>query len=167
MVVGSRQEQWRAMRRSAAAWIPGASRCQGTRPMARCANWSRSASPRSCSSSPTCIRALKTRYHRISGRKNWKELERTGTAICCAMGARWPITEWWVQDVPRLHKLVEHASRLDRVRWRELLRQASTAQREQLDALSFPSQTRGLPSIEERWAAASMTFALTVFASIQ
>ena len=81
--------------------------------------------------------------------KNWNSyLLRNGRSVA--------YYEWWVQDVPRLQQLVEHASRLDRVRWRELLREASTAQREQLTRFRFRHKREAfLFSIEERWAAAS------------
>jgi len=76
--------------------------------MARCAIWSRSASPSSSSSSPTCgrtwcsattgraSRAPTMRWNAASAGSRRASaasvVARTGTAICCAMGARLPIT---------------------------------------------------------------------------
>jgi len=95
------------------------------------------------------IRGLKTRYRRISGRKNWNNyLLRYGRCVA--------YYEWWEQDAARRHQLVEQVSRLDRARWREFRRQATTAQREQLTRFRFRHKREAyLASLEERWAAAA------------
>jgi hypothetical protein len=69
--------------------------------------------PRTNNEMERSIRALKTRYRRISGRKNWNSyLLRYGRAVA--------YLEWWEQDAPRRQQLLEQASRLDRLRWRVL-----------------------------------------------
>ena len=105
--------------------------------------------PRTNNEMERSIRGLKTRYRRISGRKNWNNyLLRCGRSVA--------YYEWWEQNSARRQQLVEQASRLDRARWRELRREASTAQREQLTRFRFRHQREGfLASLEERWAAAA------------
>jgi Transposase IS66 family len=105
--------------------------------------------PRTNNEMERSIRGLKTRYRRISGRKNWNSyLLRYGRSVA--------YYEWWEQDAARRQQLVEQASRLNRARWRELRREASTAQREQLTRFRFRHQRETfLTSLEERWAAAA------------
>src|SRR6266852_5654920 len=55
------------------------------------------------------IRRLKTRYRRISGRKNWN-------AYVLRYGRSAAYYEWWEQDATRRQQLVAQASRLDRTR---------------------------------------------------
>src|SRR5512135_2526409 len=98
--------------------------------------WSKSASPSSCRSSPTCgrtwfsatiesrsrapypemersIRGLKTRSRRMSGRKNWNTyLLRYGRCVA--------YDDWWEQDAAKRQQVVQHASHLDHAHWREL-----------------------------------------------
>src|SRR6266699_2588798 len=105
--------------------------------------------PRTNNEMERSIRGLKTRYRRISGRKNWNSyLLRYGRSVA--------YYEWWEQDAARRQQLVEKASRLDRARWREFRCEATTAQREQLTRFRFRHK-RGayLASLEERWAAAA------------
>jgi hypothetical protein len=105
--------------------------------------------PRTNNEMERCIRSLKTRYRRISGRKNWNAyLLRYGRCVA--------YYDWWQQDASRRQQLVEHASRLDRSRWRELRREAKTAQSEQLKRFRFRHKRQAyLFSLEERWAAAA------------
>jgi len=105
--------------------------------------------PRTNNEMERSIRALKTRYRRISGRKNWNSyLLRYGRSVA--------YYEWWEQDAPRRQQLVAQACKLDRLRWRELRREASTAQREQLTRFRFRHKREAfLFSLEERWAAAA------------
>jgi hypothetical protein len=97
------------------------------------------------------IRGLKTRYRRISGRKNWNSyLLRYGRSVA--------YYEWWEQDATRRQQLVEHVSRLEPARWRELRRETTVTQREQLTRFRFRHQREAfLTSLEQRWAAASAT----------
>ena len=107
--------------------------------------------PRTNNEMERSIRGLKTRYRRISGRKNWNSyLLRSGRSVA--------YYEWWEQDAPRRQQLAEQAARLDRVRWRELRRESFVAQREQLTRFRFRHKREAfLFSLEERWAAAIST----------
>ena len=107
--------------------------------------------PRTNNEMERSIRALKTRYRRISGRKNWNSyVLRYGRSVA--------YYEWWEQDASRRQQLVAQVSRLDRARWRELRRETTVAQREQLTRFRFRHKREAfLASLEERWAAASAT----------
>jgi hypothetical protein len=113
--------------------------------------YNREGFPRTNNEMERSIRGLKTRYRRISGRKNWNSyLLRSGRSVA--------YYEWWEQDASRRQQLVEQASRLDRARWRELRREATVAQREQLTRFRFRHKREAfLASLEERWAAAIST----------
>ncbi|MGZ3602666.1 MAG: hypothetical protein ACXVDF_22350 [Ktedonobacterales bacterium] len=107
--------------------------------------------PRTNNEMERSIRALKTGYCRISGRKNWNSyLLRYGRSVA--------YYEWWEQDASRRQQLVEQVCRLDRARWRELRRETTVVQREQLTRFRFRHQ-RGafLFALEERWATAAST----------
>jgi hypothetical protein len=105
--------------------------------------------PRTNNDMEGCIRRLKTRYRRVSGRKNWNAyLLRHGRAVA--------YYEWWEQDATRRQQLVAQSARLDRVRWRQLRRQTTVAQHEQLTRFRFRNIRQALlASLEERWAAAA------------
>jgi hypothetical protein len=107
--------------------------------------------PRTNNEMERSIRGLKTRYRRISGRKNWNSyLLRYGRSVA--------YYEWWEQDASRRQQFGEQVSRLDRARWRELRRETTVAQREQLTRFRFRHKREAfLASLEERWAAASAT----------
>jgi Transposase IS66 family len=107
--------------------------------------------PRTNNEMERSIRALKTRYRRISGRKNWNSyLVRYGRSVA--------YYEWWQQDAARRQQLVAQVSRLDRARWRELRRETTVAQREQLTRFRFRHKREAfLSSLEERWATAPST----------
>lgn len=99
--------------------------------------------PRTNNEMERSIRGLKTRYRRISGRKNWNSyLLRYGRSVA--------FYDWWEQDADRKRQLVEHASRLDRLCWRELRCEAKTAQSEQLKRFRHQRVTY-LASLESRW----------------
>jgi hypothetical protein len=102
--------------------------------------------PRTNNEMERSIRGLKTRYRRISGRKNWNAyLLRYGRSVA--------YYEWWEQDAARRQQLVEQTSHLDRTRWRQLRREASTAHSEQLMRFRFRHKRQAyLASLEERWA---------------
>ena len=95
------------------------------------------------------IRGLKTRYRRISGRKNWNAyLLRYGRCVA--------YYEWWEQDAIKRQQLVEQAARLDRARWRQMRREAKAAQSEQLKRFRFRHKRETyLCSLEEQWVAAT------------
>ncbi len=107
--------------------------------------------PRTNNEMERSIRALKMRYRRISGRKNWNSyLLRYGRCVA--------YYEWWEQDASRQQQLVEQVCRLDRARWRELRRETTFTQREQLTRFRFRHKREAfLASLEERWVAASST----------
>jgi hypothetical protein len=110
--------------------------------------------PRTNNDMERSIRSLKTRYRRISGHKNWNSyLLRYGRCVA--------YYEWWEQDATRRQHLVEQVARIERARWRELRREASTAQREQLMRFRFRhKRTAFLAALEQRWVAAAPTHPL-------
>ena len=105
--------------------------------------------PRTNNEMERSIRGLKTRYRRISGRKNWNAyLLRYGRSVA--------YDEWWEQEAARRQQLVEQTSHLDRTRWRQLRREATTAHSEQLMRFRFRHKRQAyLASLEERWAPAA------------
>src|SRR5439155_10231588 len=105
--------------------------------------------PRTNNEMERSIRALKTQYRRISGRKNWNAyLLRYGCYVAYAA--------WWEQDAAHRQQLEQRAARLDRTRWRGLRRETTAAHSEQLMRFRFRhSRLTYLSSLEERWAAAS------------
>jgi len=105
--------------------------------------------PRTNNEMERSIRGLKTRYRRISGRKNWNNyLLRYGRCVA--------YYDWWEQDATRQQQLVEQAARLDRARWRQMRCEAKTAQSEQLTRFRFRHKRQAyLSSLEERWATAA------------
>ena len=110
--------------------------------------------PRTNNDMERSIRRLKTRYRRISGRKNWNAyLLRYGRSIA--------YYEWWEQDAARRQQLIERVSKLDHTRWRVLRREASVAQHEQLTRFRFRHKRQALlASLEARWATAAPTLLL-------
>ncbi len=111
--------------------------------------YDRESFPRTNNELERSIRGLKTRYRRISGRKNWNSyLLRYGRCVA--------YYDWWEQDARRQQQLVQHVTRLDRAHWRELRRQTKTAQSEQLKRFRFRHKREiYLASLEDRWAAAA------------
>ncbi len=107
--------------------------------------------PRTNNDMEGSIRRLKTRYRRISGRKNWNAyLLRYGRSVA--------YYEWWEQDATRRQQLIERTSMLDRTRWRALRQEATVAQHEQLTRFRFRHKRQALlASLEARWAAAAPT----------
>ena len=107
--------------------------------------------PRTNNEMEGSIRRLKTRYRRISGRKNWNAyLLRYGRSVA--------YYEWWEQDAARRQQLIERASKLDRARWRALRHETTVAQHEQLTRFRFRHKRQAfLASLEARWAIAAPT----------
>ena len=107
--------------------------------------------PRTNNDMERSIRRLKTRYRRISGRKNWNAyLLRYGRSVA--------YYEWWEQDATHRQQLIEQASMLDRTHWRALRHEATVAQHEQLTRFRFRHKRPALlASLEARWAAAAPT----------
>src|SRR5437764_1359203 len=102
--------------------------------------------PRTNNGMERSIRGLKTQYRRMSGRKNWNAyLLRYGR--CAAYAA------WWEQDATHRQHLEQRTAQLDRSRWRELRRETTIAQSEQLTRFRFRHKRQSLlASLEERWA---------------
>ncbi len=107
--------------------------------------------PRTNNDMERSIRGLKTAYRRISGRKNWNAyLLRYGRCVAYAA--------WWEQDGAHRKLLEQRTARLDRARWRQLRRETTVAQSEQLKRFRFRHKRQAsLSSLEERWAAAAPT----------
>jgi Transposase IS66 family len=110
--------------------------------------------PRTNNEMERSIRALKTQYRRISGRKNWNAyLLRYGRCVAYA--------SWWEQDAVHRQQLVARVAQLDRTRWREVRRETTTAHSEQLTRFRFRHKRAAyLSSLEERWATAVPTLLL-------
>jgi hypothetical protein len=116
--------------------------------------YDREAFPRTNNEMERSIRQLKTRYRRISGRKNWNSyILRYGRSVA--------YFDWWQQDAARQAQLIEQTAHLDRVQWRQMRHEASVAQSEQLKRFRFRHK-RGqyLASLEDRWAHAVPTHPL-------
>ena len=110
--------------------------------------------PRTNNDMERSIRGLKTQYRRVSGRKNWNAyLLRYGRCVAYAA--------WWEQDDTHRKLLEQRAARLDRVHWRELRRETTVAQSEQLTRFRFRHKRPSLlASLEERWATATQSASL-------
>ncbi len=102
--------------------------------------------PRTNNDMERSIRGLKTQYRRVSGRKNWNAyLLRHGRSVAYAA--------WWEQDAAHRKLLEQRTAQLDRTRWRELRRESTVAQSEQLTRFRFRHKRQSLlASLEERWA---------------
>lgn len=107
--------------------------------------------PRTNNDMERSIRGLKTQYRRVSGRKNWNAyLVRYGRSVAYAA--------WWEQDDAHRQHLEQHAARLDRARWRQLRRETTIAQHEQLTRFRFRHKRLPLlASLEERWTSATQS----------
>jgi Transposase IS66 family len=110
--------------------------------------------PRTNNDMERSIRALKTQYRRVSGRKNWNAyLLRFGRCVAYAA--------WWEQDASHRQLLHQHVARLDRVRWRQLRRETSRAHHEQLTRFRFRHKRQALlASLEDRWATTAQSVPL-------
>lgn len=100
------------------------------------------------------IRALKTQYRRVSGRKNWNAyLLRYGRSVAYAA--------WWEQDAAHRQHLHQQVARLDRVRWRQLRGETSRAHHEQLTRFRFRHKRQALlASLEDRWVTTAQSVPL-------
>jgi hypothetical protein len=107
--------------------------------------------PRTNNEMERSIRAQKTQYRRISGRKNWNSyLLRYGRSAVYAA--------WWEQDAAHQKLFEQRVARLDRVRWREVRQETKAAQGEPLKRFRFRHKRQQfLASLETRWMAASPT----------
>jgi hypothetical protein len=107
--------------------------------------------PRTNNDMERSIRGLKTQYRRVSGRKNWNAyLLRYGRSVAYAA--------WWEQDAIHRKLLEQRAAQFDRLRWRELRREITVAQSEQLTRFRFRHKRQVLlSSLEQRWVAAAQS----------
>ena len=107
--------------------------------------------PRTNNDMERSIRGLKTQYRRVSGRKHWNAyLLRYGRCVAYAA--------WWEQDTAHRTLLEQRAARLDHARWRELRRETTVAQSEQLTRFRFRHKRQALlASLQERWATAAQS----------
>ena len=102
--------------------------------------------PRTNNDMQRSIRGLKTQHRRVSGRKNCNAyLLRYGRCVAYAA--------WWEQDAAHRQHLEQYTAQLDRTRWRQLRRETSVAQSEQLTRFRFRHKRQSLlAALEERWA---------------
>ena len=100
------------------------------------------------------IRAIKTRYRRITGRKNWNSyLLRYGRCVA--------FYGWWEQDAEHSEQFLQQAAHLDRVTWRTQRQASKTATRCQLKRFRFRHRRQAfLTSLEARWEGATQTSVL-------
>jgi hypothetical protein len=107
--------------------------------------------PRTNNDMELSIRVLKTRYRRISGRKNWNAyLLRYGRCVA--------YYEWWMEQ-PNGPALLEARLRQTApALWRSVRQQTRDRQREQLNRFRFRHHPQAyLASLELRWEQAACT----------
>jgi hypothetical protein len=97
------------------------------------------------------IRAIKTRYRRISGRKNWN-------SYLLRYGSRVAYYEWWTRELERQKQLDGKLQQVDRERWCQMRKDTSRCPTEQLKRYRFRHrQAAFLASLETRWQQAAQT----------
>jgi hypothetical protein len=107
--------------------------------------------PRTNNEMEGCIRAIKTRYRRISGRKNWD-------GYLLRYGRRVAYYEWWAQEAQPQRKLDQKLRQVDRDCWRQLRKEISCGPGEQLKRYRFRHrQSAFLANLEARWVRAAGT----------
>lgn len=107
--------------------------------------------PRTNNDTERVIRGLKTRYRRISGRKNWNSyLLRYGRCVV--------FYDWWQQEPDRSQRLEQHLKHVPPDRWRHLRQQTTVVQSEQLKRFRFHhKRATFLASLETRWKTAAQS----------
>ncbi len=107
--------------------------------------------PRTNNDTERAIRGLKTRYRRISGRKNWNSyILRYGRCVA--------FYDWWQQEPDRPQRLEQHLKQVTPERWRRLRKETTGAQSEQLKRFRFRrKRATFLTSLETRWEAAAQS----------
>jgi hypothetical protein len=105
--------------------------------------------PRTNNETEGSIRKLKTRYRRISGRKNWNAyLIKYGRCIA--------FYEWWNKEPKRWQQFQERARYINRAQWKEARKETKVAQSEQLKRFRFRhKREKIIPTLEDRWAQAA------------
>lgn len=107
--------------------------------------------PRTNNDTERVIRGLKTRYRRISGRKNWNSyLLRYGRCVV--------FYDWWHQEPERTQRLEQHLKQVPPDRWRHLRQQTTSVQSEQLKRFRFHhKRATFLAALEMRWETAAQS----------
>lgn len=110
--------------------------------------------PRTNNEMEGAIRKVKTRYRRISGRKNWSGyLLRHGRNVA--------FYEWWDANPESWKRFERLAKNVDRQSWKQMRKETISAQSEQLKRFRFRHKREEfLAALEHRWAAASETITL-------
>jgi len=104
--------------------------------------------PRTNNDLERCIRAIKTRYRRICGRKNWNSyVLRYGSCVA--------YYEWWQAQPQGVQRLEARLQQTTRGPWREARTRARTQYDEQLDRFRFRHHREAfLATLEAQWLAA-------------
>jgi len=110
--------------------------------------------PRTNNAMERRIRAIKTRYRRISGRKNWNSyLLRYGRCVA--------FYDWWEQDTQHSEQFLHQAAHLDPLTWRKQRKASRSASSWQLKRFRFRHKRPAfLASLEARWEASTPTSVL-------
>ncbi len=105
--------------------------------------------PRTNNETEGSIRKLKTRYRRISGRKNWN-------AYLIKYGRCVAFYEWWCKEPKRWQQFQGRARHINPQQWKEARKTTTSAQSEQLKRFRFRhKREKIIPTLENRWAAAA------------
>ena len=104
--------------------------------------------PRTNNDLERCIRAIKTRYHRICGRKNWNAyILRYGSCVA--------YDERWTTQLQGTHCLEIRLQQMTRSPWTEVRRRARTQHQEQLDRFRYKYLRQDfLATLEAQWGSA-------------
>ena len=97
------------------------------------------------------IRKTKSRYRRVSGRKNWN-------SYLLRYGRNAPFYDWWDANPERWKNFEQLAQKIDHKKWKEIKKETSIAQSEQLNRFRFlHRRSEFLSTLEEQWASAAET----------
>src|SRR5205823_898128 len=107
--------------------------------------------PRTNNDMEISIRALKTRYRHISGRKNWNAyLLRYGRCVA--------YYDWWMEQPNGPARLEARLRQTSAHLWRAVRQQTRQCQQEQLNRFRFRHHPQAfLASLEARWEQATCT----------
>jgi hypothetical protein len=105
--------------------------------------------PRTNNTMEGSIRAIKTRYRRISGRQNWNSyLLRYGSSVA--------YYDCWARQEAGKQNLEMRLKQVPPQRWREVRKEIRCSQSEQLKRFRFLHRRQTyLASLEQRWAQAA------------
>jgi len=105
--------------------------------------------PRTNNETEGSIQKLKTRYRRISGRKNWN-------AYLIKYGRCVAFYDWWSKNSSRWKQFQKRARHVNTEQWKEARKETTSAQSEQLKRFRFRhKREKIIPTLENRWAAAA------------